>query len=355
MDTETSPEISGDDLGPAKLLSVIVPARNEAASIRACLDSLIRQSEEDFLLGLDWELFVVNDASTDATGEIARGFTGVTVMEAPPLPGGWTGKSNAVWAAAQRAKGKWLLFTDADTVHEPGNLRRAVHEAERYRVAMLSYSPRQIVRGFWERALMPLVFADLSQKYPPKLVNHPDSLVAAANGQFLLVEHETYRRIGGHKAVRAAIVEDLELARLAKQANAGLRFRYAPDAVSTRMYRGFGAMCEGWKKNLALLFPDTLTRGLRKLLQTVLIFGLPLLAVWMYLTVARTQLIWLVVFWWIWRVGVHLSTVSKAHFSAGDTVLSLLGLPLYSWLLLESWMRKMFHHPVIWKGRDYPT
>ena len=87
-------------------LSVIIPARNEAASIRDCLGSLVRQSEEDFLLGRDWELIVVDDGSTDATRQIATEFAGVTVLEAPPLAEGWTGKTNALWFAAQQAAGK---------------------------------------------------------------------------------------------------------------------------------------------------------------------------------------------------------------------------------------------------------
>lgn len=354
MDTEFTAADASDNM-QGKLLSVVIPARNEAESIRTCLSSLVRESEEDFFLGGDWEIFVVDDASTDATASIAREFTDITVIEAPPPPAKWTGKANACWAAAQQASGKWLLFTDADTEHEVGNLRRALHEAERYHVAMLSYSPRQVVRGFWQRALMPLIFADLAQAYPSRLVNSPDSSVAAANGQFLMIERETYRRIGGHRTVHAAILEDVELARLCKRSNAGLRFRYAPDAVLTRMYRGFSAMWLGWKKNLALLFPNALARGLGKLFQTLLIFGLPLLAIWMYLTVARVQLIWLVALWWIWRVGVHLSRVAKAHFPAIDTTLSLFGLPLYGCLLIASWLQKTFHRPVAWKGRSYPA
>ena len=355
MDTESTPANPAVSGGPDKLLSVVIPARNEAKSIRTCLESLVHQSEEDFLLGRDWEIFVVDDGSTDATASIAREFAGITVMEASPLPAKWIGKANACWTAAQRATGKWLLFTDADTEHEIGDLRRALHEAERYHAAMLSYSPRQVVHGFWQRALMPLIFADLAQTYPPRLVNSPDSSVAAANGQFLMIERETYRRIGGHRAVHAAVLEDVELARLCKRSNAGLRFRYAPDAVCTRMYRGFTAMWQGWKKNLALLFPNAIAHALSKLFQTLLIFGLPLLALWMYLTVARVQLIWLVALWWIWRVGVHISRVAKAHFSAADTVLSLFGLPLYSCLLIDSWLQKTFHRPVAWKGRNYSS
>jgi glycosyltransferase involved in cell wall biosynthesis len=128
-------------------LTVIVPARNEEACLAACLESLVRQSEEIFELGKDWELIVVDDHSTDRTAEIARGFAGVTVMKAAKLETGWTGKANAIWTAARQARGRWLLFTDADTLHEPGNLHRAMHEAVKHQVGMLSYSPRQIVSG----------------------------------------------------------------------------------------------------------------------------------------------------------------------------------------------------------------
>lgn len=336
-------------------LSVIVPARNEAESIRACLTSLVQQSEDDFLLGRDWELLVVDDASTDATRSIAAEFANVTLLDAPPLPKGWTGKSSALWFAAQRAHGKWLLFTDADTIHEPGNLRRAMHEAERHHVALLSYSPRQLVHGFWQRALMPLIFADLAQKYPPRLVNVPESPVAAANGQFLLIGNGMYRRIGGHAAVHASMIEDIDLARLSKQAKGGLRFRHAPDAVSTRMYRSFSAMRDGWRKNLALLFPDALTRGLWKMFQAIFFFGLPLLAIWLYLIAAHAGLIWAVALWWLWRVRVHYAHVAKSHFAARDILLSPLALPLFGWLLLDSWLLKTLHQPVEWKGRSYPA
>lgn len=350
MELESDREILAED---RRLLSVIVPARNEAASIRACLASLVQQSEPGFLLGNDWELFVVDDGSTDDTRSIAAEFAAVILLEAPPLPEGWTGKTNAVWFAAQQAQGKWLLFTDADTVHEPGNLRRAIHEAERHHTAMLSYSPRQIVHGFWQRTLMPLIFADLAQKYPPRLVNLPDSPVAAANGQFLLIEREAYRRIGGHAAVRNSVIEDAALAERCKRAHEGLRFRNAPDAVSARMYRSFGAMYEGWRKNLALLFPDALTRGLWKIVQAALLVGLPLLAIWLYLTVAREGILWAVVLWWVWRLRVHYSRVSKANFEWLDTLLSPLALPLFGWLMLDSQMGKRLHRPVKWKGRSY--
>ena len=239
-------------------LTVIIPARNEEQNLAACLRSLVAQSEDIFQLGRDWELIVVDDHSTDRTAEIARSFPGVTLLEAAKLEKGWTGKNNAIWTAARKARGRWLLFTDADTIHEPGDLHRAMHEATRHKVGVLSYSPRQLVTGFAQRTLMPLVFSELALAYPPAKVSDPNQRVAAANGQFLLVEREAYRRLGGHPAVADRVLEDVELAFLAKRRKVGLRFRYAPDALSTRMYRTTSAMIEGWTKNLALLFNNAL-------------------------------------------------------------------------------------------------
>jgi glycosyltransferase involved in cell wall biosynthesis len=148
-------------------LTVIVPARNEEDCLGTCLQSLTGQSDDGWQLGRDWELIVVDDGSSDRTAEIARSFHGVTVLQSTAPPKGWTGKANAAWLGAKQAQGTWLLFTDADTIHEPGDLRRALHEAEKHHDAMLSYSPRQLVSGFWQRALMPLVFSELALAYPP--------------------------------------------------------------------------------------------------------------------------------------------------------------------------------------------
>src|SRR5208282_5114224 len=108
--------------GTSLKLSVIVPARNEEDCLGDCLRSLVSQSEDAWQLGRDWEILLVDDHSTDRTHAIATSFPEVTVLQAPRLEKGWTGKANAVWAAANTARGEWLLFTDADTVHEPGHL-----------------------------------------------------------------------------------------------------------------------------------------------------------------------------------------------------------------------------------------
>jgi glycosyltransferase involved in cell wall biosynthesis len=344
-------------------LTVIVPARNEEASLDACLRSLVNQSEEIFELGRDWELLVVDDQSTDRTseiaGEMARESAGVTVMQAAKLEPGWTGKNNAVWTAAQRARGKWLLFTDADTVHEPGDLRRAMHEAERHKAGMLSYSPRQIVRGLAQRSLMPLVFCELALAYPPAKVSDPAQRIAAANGQFLLVEREAYRRLGGHVSVADKVLEDVELAYLAKRRKIGLRFRYAADAVSARMYRTTGAMIEGWTKNLKLLFDNALLLAFWRALDFFLLLGLPVLAWKLWnAQLAIHSLEWLGAGWllaalWLRTLFRFYARVAKSNFPFADCAISPLGLPLFVVLLCRSW----FHHRILkrvsWKGRKY--
>jgi glycosyltransferase involved in cell wall biosynthesis len=340
-------------------LTVIVPARNEEASIGACLRSLVSQSEDIFHLGRDWELIVVDDHSTDRTAEIARSFPGVTVMHADKLRPGWTGKANAVWTAARKARGKWLLFTDADTIHEPGDLRHSLHEAARRKVGMLSYSPHQIVSGFAQRTLMPLVFCELALAYPPAKVSDPNQRVAAANGQFLLVEREAYRRLGGHASVHDRVLEDVELAFLAKRRHIGLHFRYAEDAVSTRMYRTTAALIEGWTKNLALLFDNALALAAWRAIDFVLLFLLPVLAIELWSArFAAHSLQWLGAGWvlallWVRTLVRFYNRVAKSNFPFLDCALSPLGLPLFVFLLYRSWFQHRVLKQVQWKGRAY--
>jgi glycosyltransferase involved in cell wall biosynthesis len=350
-----------DQPEPAELLelTVIVPARNEEDCLAVCLESLVSQSEKIFELGRDWELIVVDDHSTDRTAEIARGFAGVTVLEAAKLEPGWTGKNNAVWTAAKGARGRWLLFTDADTIHEPGNLHRAMHEAAKYKVGMLSYSPRQIVSGLWQRSLMPLVFCELAISYPPAKVSDPAQRIAAANGQFLLIEREAYRRLGGHAMVSDKVLEDVELALLAKRRKIGLRFRYAEDAVSTRMYRTTEAMLEGWTKNLSLLFSNCLALAVWRVIDILLLAALPVLAVKLWNVHFAPHMApwvydgWLLALLWVRNLFRFYGRVAKSNFPFLDCAISPLGLPLFIALLYRSWFQHRILKRVSWKEREY--
>ena len=346
---------------PSLELSVIVPARNEEANLADCLRSLLGQDERIFALGTDWELIVVDDDSTDGTRAIAEALAaqhpGVRVLSAPPLTDlhaadALTGKNNACWAGAQLAAGKNLLFTDADTLHEAGDLRRALHEAKRNGVALLSYSPHQILHGSAQHTVMPLVFAELASVYPPAKVNDADDRIAAANGQFLLVERAVYFAVGGHRALGRAVLEDVELAVRIKRARNNIRLRYAPDALSTRMYRSFGDMVEGWTKNLAALFPHAPRLALFRLLDLLLML-LPLLF-WLIPYLENWKRV-LILALWIRSLVRFYQRVARAHFPVLDTAISPLGLPLFIYLLVASWMRHRVLHTVRWKGREYRT
>jgi cellulose synthase/poly-beta-1,6-N-acetylglucosamine synthase-like glycosyltransferase len=302
----------------------------------------------------------VDDHSTDRTAEIGRRFADVEVIKAAKLEPGWTGKANAIWTAARRARGKWLLFTDADTLHEPGDLRRALHEAERHKAGMLSYSPRQIVRGLVQRSLMPLVFSELAVAYPPAKVSDPNQRIAAANGQFLLVEREAYRKLGGHPSVADKVLEDVELAFLAKRRKVGLRFRYAEDAVATRMYRSTSAMIEGWTKNLALLFDNSLALSVWRALDIALLAALPVLMVVFWngrFAVHSLQWLdagWVLALLWLRNLFRFYARVAKSNFPFLDCALAPLGLPLFVVLLYRSWFQHRILKRVSWKGRNYP-
>jgi glycosyltransferase involved in cell wall biosynthesis len=346
---------------PALELSVIIPARNEERSLSPCLASLLVQSESGFALGQQWELIIVNDASTDRTPEIAAEAVathkGVILLDAPPLDlsgrGGFTGKSNACWTGAQAAQGRFLLFTDADTIHEPSDLSRALRESDRHQAALLSYSPRQIVTGFWQHAVMPLIFSELASVYPSKEVNDPVRSLAAANGQFILVERDAYFAVGGHRAIGKDILEDVALARNVKHSDRIIRFRYAPEALCTQMYRSTSEMIEGWTKNLALLFPKPIVLALWRTLDLLLFFGLPVLALGIVWLVPWQRSVILLI--WVRTLWRFYSRVARSNFPAFDVAISIFGIPLFIYLLVRSAVHHRIKKNVAWKGRSYNT
>ncbi len=278
--------------GPPQV-SIIVPARNEESCLAACLQSLTTQA------GVSFEIIVVDDHSTDRTRAIALSFPTVQLIDAAPLPAGWTGKNNAVTTGARDAHGKWFLFSDADTIHRPSQ------------------------------------------------VSDPNSPAAAANGQYILVTRDAYTAVGGHAAVKNSLLEDVELARAIKQSGRKLFFRYAGDAVQTRMYRSFPQLREGWTKNLAILFPAPGRLALWRLLEfAALAASLAMLVFALGARDFRYAPLYLV------APLLTLLRISRAHFAWDATVLAPLGLPLFSYLLLRS---KLAHRAgrVSWKGRTY--
>jgi len=327
------------------LVSVIVPARNEEACLGHCLESLVVQTD------VSLEVIVVDDGSTDRTREIAQSFPGVRVIDPAPLPPDWTGKNNALVAGAKSARGMWLLFTDADTVHLPGSLSRSLAEAQQYGAVLLSYSPEQEVHGFWEKAVMPVIFAELASMYRPSEVSDPASSAAAANGQYILISREAYDAVGGHAAVATSLLEDVALARAVKVSGRKIFFRYGSDAVRTRMYRSFAQLREGWTKNLALLFRSPARLAVLRLTEFVLIVGCAM-AAFLFGVRGRTPAAVAVGILEFILAALFLQRIRKAHFSWDADTLALIGLPIFSYLLLRS--RIAYQKGTIsWKGRRY--
>jgi chlorobactene glucosyltransferase len=234
------------------LLTVIVPARNEAHNIRRVLESLAASEYPAF------EIIVVDDRSRDGTAELARSVDPgrarrLEVVDGDPLPAGWLGKPWACWQGYLRARGDLLLFTDADTVHGPRLLGRAVAGLLGEEDApALTLVGRQLAETFWERLVQPQILLTLVARFPdPSRRLPPDRWRSAiANGQYILFRRDAYEALGGHRRVRGAVVEDMRLAQLVVESGSRMLARRAEDGLATRMYRSLDELVAGWSKNL---------------------------------------------------------------------------------------------------------
>ncbi len=200
---------------------------------------------------------------------------------------------------------------------------------------------------------MPLIFSELASVYPSKEVNDPARSLAAANGQFLLVERDSYFAVGGHRAIGKEILEDVALAHNIKRSSRIIRFRYAPEAVSAQMYRATSEMIEGWSKNLALLFPKPIALALWRILDVALFIGLPILALDIFWLVPwqRGALLLL----WVRTLWRFYSRVARSNFPAFDIAISIVGVPLFVYMLIRSVIDHRIKKNVVWKGRSYNT
>src|ERR1700740_916534 len=203
------------------MVSVIIPARNEEAAIARAVESVDAQPEIA-------EIIVIDAQSTDRTAailaELAARIPKLKILHARALPPGWVGKNYAVALGADVAQGDWLLFTDADTCHMAGSTRRALTDAVDHNAMLVSYSPEQELRSFWERVLIPFVYCRLSAKFSFARVNNTQWPDAAANAQFLMILRDVYQEVGGHAAIASEVLEDVALARRVKQAGYKIYF-----------------------------------------------------------------------------------------------------------------------------------
>ncbi len=234
----------------APLVSVILPARNEATHIEACIASLRATSWPN------WELIVINDNSTDDTGVRARRAAAddrrVQVLDAPALPDGWFGKQWACHVGVQAASGSLFLFTDADTRHQPELLERLLAVRTARDADLISVSGAQEMVTIWEQAVQPVVFALILTRFGGaraiEQARTPADVVA--NGQCFLMPRTAYDAIGGHEAVRDSVAEDLMMAQRTVAAGRRVSLALGREYLSTRMYDGLASLARGWRKNV---------------------------------------------------------------------------------------------------------
>jgi len=336
-------------------VSLLVPARNEVRSIEGCARSLLAQGYPDF------EVIILDDESTDGTGEILARLASedkrLRVIRGQPLPSGWLGKNWACQQLSQAASGDYLLFTDADTSHDPLMLRDSIAAALAIQADLLSGMPHQEVKTWGEQLLVPILAWSFMAFIPLALAERVRAaFLSVSIGQFLLFRRSAYDVSGGHTAVRDKVVEDFELARNIKKA--GLQWRYvdATTRIQCRMYHNFREVFDGLSKNLFIVFGNVFFFALAwsalviSFLEPQLILFLALLGVVLpvklvllsVLAIGQAILLW----------GL---TDLRFGFPIKQAVLYPITIVLSVVIGLRSMFAHLFKRGVTWKGRSVVT
>ena len=357
-----SPQLSDEialRTSESPLVSVVIPARNEARNIALCMQSVLRSHYPSV------EVVVVDDRSTDGTGiiarEVSRNDKRARVIEAPPLPDGWLGKQWACSHGAAEARGEILCFTDADTIHGSELLTRSVAMLRNHDMDFVTVAGRQRLVGFWERVVQPHIFTMLALRYGgPGEVNRSARVEdKIANGQFMLFTRAAYDEIGGHEAVRGRVAEDLALAQLLFERGKRTMVALGLSLLSTRMYGSLGEIVRGWMKNIYAGGLDSVPFGAAG--RTLLPLGLlavpcamlapvVVLVLAAFGLVSSGALLWatactvITLLWWAF------SYVMAARISPGYAFAFPLGAAVVIYIVLRAVSRGM---RVEWKGREY--
>lgn len=337
----------------APRVSVCVPARNEERGIEACLTSLLKQDYPHF------EVIAVDDNSTDATGDIidrlAAQDSRLIPVKSEPLPEGWYGKPHALHQAMQKATGELLVFTDADPVFEPAALTSAVFTMETRKVDLLTLMPRSVFGSFWERVVQPVIFGFIAAKTRFQKVNNPDSKEAMGFGAFIMIRREMYERIGGHEALRQAILEDIGIARLAKKAGAVCLVAQARPLFSLRMYHSLREIWIGWRKNIFLAFRRSILRTLQNVSGLIAFVVTPYIFV-LYHLLAQSHWMWQAMSWsgllLVWAVGAGLC--EELQLKRRTQFWFPLGALIAGGIMLNSMFFILGRGHSEWRGRTYP-
>jgi len=314
----------------APFVSVLIPARNEAGTIGLALRSLLAQTWPNF------EVIVLDDHSTDDTARIVTQLAAaeprLRLLPGQPLPPDWLGKSWACHQLAQAARGDWLVFTDADVTWQPSALAAVLAKMNRTQADMLTVWPTQHTQSWAERLTVPLISLVTHGYLPALLVHHtPWAAFAAANGQCLAFRREAYDALGGHTAVHGEVLEDVTLARLAKQHGLNLRMTDGNGLINCRMYHDWLSVRNGFAKNILAGYGGRVSFLLLATLFHWFVFLLP----WFGLFFDSR-------FWLPVALGLAVRALTAA--SAGQRVLDALTLPLSTLLMTRIAAQAVWWH-----------
>jgi hypothetical protein len=325
---------------PGALVSILIPARDEAANIEACVRAALAQR------GVAVEVLVMDDASTDATAALVAALAArvprLRLLAAPPLPPGWTGKVHACARLAEAARGSHLLFIDADVRLAPEAAARLSGRATARNLALASGVPRQRIATLGEALTVPAINLLLLGYLPGGgLAGSRWPSLAAACGQLMLVEATAYRAIGGHAAIRAVLHDGLALARSLRAAGHRTEVVDGAPLAECRMYRSLAEAWPGFLKNAR----EGMATPLGLPVWTALLAGAHLWP-WFLLPAPAAVLALLL------TLGLRTAITVRAREPAWTIPLHPLTMAV---ALAIQWTALLRRRPMGWKGRAYPS
>jgi len=334
-------------------LSIIIPACNEAMHIESALSSLLSQDYPNL------EIIVINDRSTDLTGEIINRLAAqdarIKTIHITSLPDGWLGKVHALHQGIQQASGEWLLFTDADVHFMPGMLRRAISYVLHDKVDHLALLPRVILHSFWldvavrSFGLLFLLTTRAAQ------VHRPGNKYYIGVGAFNLVRRKTYDCTPGFEWLRLEPGDDAALGMMVKQAGGKTLFAMAEEDLVISWYPNLRAMFKGLEKNL--FGPGAHYQWWRVLAQVFASWALVAAPV-IGLIVGVQQDVWPLLVAAYSAIGIHLVFsifyVSDKQSDSLRLLLFPLGLLLVNAMMVHAAYRCLRNDGIDWRGTHYP-
>lgn len=322
------------------LVSVLIPARNEAEDILKLLQSLKVQDYQNI------EVLVLDDQSDDLTFEICDVFSKkdsrFSVIKGEPLEKGWLGKNYACHQLAQKAKGKYLLFLDADEEVKDGLINSAIYRIQNGKLSLLSLFTNQVTTSFGEKAIVPLMHYLLLNLLPLRLVRLTKTVsFSAASGQFMMFDAAIYKQNQWHQQVKNMVVEDVEIMKRVKQNKLTGEALLANGFIYCRMYKGYNEGLEGFSKNLLAGFGGSII-GLLIYLMLVILGPI---SIFLFL---NFQLFYfaltLIVFS---RIMISFLSNQNVFMNVFYHVLQMVSLLIIAFLSIK----KSLNKTLIWKGR----